>query len=77
MLIELFKRVHGHDALHFGPVIHKLVRRNLDASAGMQLRGQIQRGLKMREYQVGQKVCGYYPPAANQKLKYLGQELMR
>ena len=45
------------------PVIHELVRRNLDASAGMQQRGQIQGGLKMREFTVGQK-------SANQKLKY-------
>ena len=52
------------------PVIHELVRRNLNASAGMQQRGQIQGGLKMREYFVGQKVWWYYPPSANQKLKY-------
>ena len=24
----------------------------------------------MREYQVGQQVCWYYPPSNNQKLKY-------
>ena len=52
------------------PAIHELVQRNLDASAGMQQRGQIQGGLKMREYQIWQKVWWYHPPAANQKLKY-------
>ena len=52
------------------PVIHELVRKYLDASAGMQQRGQIQGGLKMRENFVGQKVWWYYPPSANQKLKY-------
>ena len=52
------------------PVIHELVRRNLDANAGMQQRGQIQGGLLMRELFVGQKVWWYYPPSANQKLKY-------
>ena len=52
------------------PAIHELVRRNLDASARMQQRGQIQGGLKLREYQIGQKVWWYYPPSANQKLKY-------
>ena len=36
----------------------------------MQQRGQIQGGLKMREYLVGQKVWWYNPPSANQKLKY-------
>ena len=36
----------------------------------MQQRGQIQGGSKMREYHVGQLVWWYYPPAANQKLKY-------
>ena len=39
------------------PIIHELVRRNLEASAGMQQRGQIQGGLLMREHFVGQKVC--------------------
>ena len=52
------------------PLVQELVRRNLEASAGMQQRGRIQGGLKMREYFVGQKVRWYYPPSANQKLKY-------
>ena len=50
--------------------IHDLVRNELHKSAGMQQRGQIQGGLKMRQYFIGQSVWWYFPPAANQKLKY-------
>ena len=50
--------------------LHELVRKQLQASAGMQQRGQIQGGLKMTEFLVGQEVWWYYPPAATQKLKY-------
>ena len=50
--------------------IHEVVRKNLYASAEMQQRGQIQGGLKMREFKVAEKVWWYYPLTANQKLKY-------
>ena len=50
--------------------IHELVRKHLQASAEMQQRGQIQGGMKMEEFKTGQKVWWYYPPSANQKLKY-------
>ena len=36
----------------------------------MQQRGQVQGGLKMREYHVGQQVWWYYPLSVNHKLKY-------
>ena len=36
----------------------------------MQQRGQIQGGLKMREFKVGEQVWWYYPQTAHQKLKY-------
>ena len=59
------------------PVIHELVRRNLDASAGMQQRGQIQGGLKMREFTVGQKVWWYYPHLPIKSSNIRGLALMK
>ena len=50
--------------------IHEVVRKHLRSSAEMQQRGQIQGGLKMREFTIGDQVSWYYPPTANQKLKY-------
>ena len=54
---------------HFSQ-IHEVVRASLSRSAEMQQRGQIQGGLKMVEFSIGEKVWWYYPPSANQKLKY-------
>jgi len=50
--------------------IHEQVRKHLQSSAEMQQRGQIQGGLKMREFKIGEQVWWYFPPTANQKLKY-------
>ena len=50
--------------------IHEQVRKHLQSSAEMQQRGQIQGGLKMREFKISEQVWWYFPPTANQKLKY-------
>ena len=50
--------------------IHEQVRKHLQSSAEMQQRGQIQGGLKIREFKIGEQVWWYFPPTANQKLKY-------
>ena len=50
--------------------IHEQVRKHLQSSAEMQQRGQIQGGLKMREFKIGEQVWWYFPATANQKLRY-------
>lgn len=50
--------------------IHAVVRGHLRASSEMQQRSQVQSGLLQRQFKIGDKVWWFYPPAANQKLKY-------
>ena len=49
--------------------IHEQVRKHLQLSAEMQQRGQIQGGLKMREFKVGEQVWWYLPPTATDVAK--------
>ena len=57
--------------------IHDVVSKHLQSSAEMQQRGQIQVGLKMREFKVGEQVWWYYPPTAIKNSNTHGPDLLK